>query len=413
MGDWVYYSTLMPLSEVSSRFRLAEEIHKSETLCDLIQRSISKRTGEISSYLLRQKQRLFNSVIAGVYQGDPQWFELSVSESNGHNQIVFSKDLDNRLGALYLTGDEQIFALDGQHRVGGIQEALKKSEKLGNEHLSVIFVAHRNDKDGLQRSRRLFATLNRYAKPVSKLEIIALDEDDPFAIVVRDFLRDHSLLSKKGVVATPKGKVMPASDTQAFTTAVVLYEALVAYWSELNRPSKAQLKEFQAERPDEAKLSELRSGLRKVIDLTIDGISDLKSYKKDLSDSGSAQNARGKFGGNLIFRPVGFLAYMIALGRAVSRGKSIETVVKRIGSSPLQLSESPWANLMFDAHTGTMSASSGRVAVESYAIILLLASGMAKIVTEAEKKAAKSFVSKEMARDGGRIPRALQSLFSE
>src|SRR5690606_2827631 len=100
--------------------------------------------------------------------------------------------------------------------------------------------------------RRLFATLNRYAKPVSRLEIIALDEDDPVAIATRQLLRDHSLLSKKGVVATSKAKQMPNGNTQSLTTAVALYEGLLSYIVQVRRISKKELVEFLATRPDEA-----------------------------------------------------------------------------------------------------------------------------------------------------------------
>ena len=64
MGDWAYYSTLMPLAEVKMRIRAAHEIHKSDTLCEMIQRSLTNRMRDISDYLVRQPQHLFNSIIS-------------------------------------------------------------------------------------------------------------------------------------------------------------------------------------------------------------------------------------------------------------------------------------------------------------------------------------------------------------
>lgn len=48
----------------------------------------------------------------------------------------------------------------------------------------------------MQRSRRLFSTLNRYAKPVSMRDIIALDEDDVVAIASRDLIDTHPLFAR-------------------------------------------------------------------------------------------------------------------------------------------------------------------------------------------------------------------------
>ncbi|PMY01453.1 DndB, partial [Pseudomonas sp. MPR-R2A5] len=80
------------------------------------------------------------------------------------------------VGVLHLTGQESLFAVDGQHRVEGIKGALARSGKVSGHELTVILVAHRNTASGLQRTRRLFSTLNRYAKPVTPGEIVALDE---------------------------------------------------------------------------------------------------------------------------------------------------------------------------------------------------------------------------------------------
>src|ERR1019366_4366533 len=101
-------------------------------------------------------------------------------------------------------GSEKLFAVDGQHRVVGIQRAVAAKEALGDEEVCVIFVGHSNDRVGLQRTRRLFTTLNRYAKPVNKTEIIALDEDAAVAIVTRRLLESYRLL--KDFTSIKRGK---------------------------------------------------------------------------------------------------------------------------------------------------------------------------------------------------------------
>src|SRR5579863_8869585 len=78
MGDWVYYITFMPMREIAARISLAEDIHSSETLKELLQRQLTSRSGEIEAYLRTQPQRFFNAIVVGTYSGTPQWHELSI-----------------------------------------------------------------------------------------------------------------------------------------------------------------------------------------------------------------------------------------------------------------------------------------------------------------------------------------------
>ena len=82
------------------------------------------------------------------------------------------------VGFLTLRGDEKLFPLDGQHRLAGIKRAMRDGVTHSDDAVSVIFLGHRNTADGLEATRRLFTTLNKTARPVSKSAVIALDEDD-------------------------------------------------------------------------------------------------------------------------------------------------------------------------------------------------------------------------------------------
>ena len=78
MGDWIYYVTTMRLSEVAQMIDYAHEIHSNQSLNQLIQRRLNESRGKkISSYLLREKQRFFNSIVVGVYGGDPSWYDFA------------------------------------------------------------------------------------------------------------------------------------------------------------------------------------------------------------------------------------------------------------------------------------------------------------------------------------------------
>lgn len=202
MGDWIYYVTFLRMDQIADQIRLAGDIHPSTALKDMIQREITNRASQISDYLLKQEQRFFNSLIVGVYGGSPDWYELKIGANRHFDAPDLPPELEGILGILRLDGTQIFFALDGQHRVEGIKQAVKKNDDLKKEEVSVIFVAHRNDPMGMERTRRLFTTLNRYAKPVQKTEIIALDEDDTIAIITRDLVEKYPLFCEKCLFST-------------------------------------------------------------------------------------------------------------------------------------------------------------------------------------------------------------------
>jgi DNA sulfur modification protein DndB len=244
MGDWVYYVTFLRLEDVDRHVSLAKEIYEPSGLDDMIQRALTDRSTAIKDYLLTQKQRFFNALVVAVYGGAPQWYELGVNNApNGLLEIDALPDyLEGAFGFLVLEGVRKYYALDGQHRVVGIRKALEEDPTLGSEEVAAIFVAHRDDPAGMERTRRLFSTLNRYAKPVSKSEIIALDEDDLVAITTRRIARSYEDLTKKILLA--KTKNIPVTNKRCITSIVGLYDNLDLFlptmipaddWEELKR----------------------------------------------------------------------------------------------------------------------------------------------------------------------------------
>ncbi len=162
IGDWAYYVCLMDLREVASRVRFARELHRSDRLSDIIQRGMSDHAGRIAQYLLVQQQRFLNSLVVAVYGGEPQFQEMSVRQTVPSTMGKVPELVEMNMGVLVLRGDERLMALDGQHRVRGIQLALESKPALGDEQVGVIFLGHASGTAGLQRTRRLFTTLNAY-----------------------------------------------------------------------------------------------------------------------------------------------------------------------------------------------------------------------------------------------------------
>ena len=193
IGTWVYYVSTMSFKQVQDYVkRIDDELHKSTLLREMLQRSISDNYKSIAHYIETQEEHFFNALILAVYDGDPKWHEIRIETDELDEYIG--------LGVLELSGNEKIFPIDGQHRVEGIKKVMSSSDKYSNEQIPVVFIGHKKDAEGMQRARRLFSTLNRYAKPVSMRDIIALDEDDIIAISSRELIDNHILFSNDRIL---------------------------------------------------------------------------------------------------------------------------------------------------------------------------------------------------------------------
>ncbi|MFD6804059.1 DGQHR domain-containing protein, partial [Streptomyces cyaneofuscatus] len=183
VGNWTYFSCLMSYAQVAREINFAHELGGNQDLGTMIQRGVGTRTAQITEYLLTNENRFLGAIIIAVWGGDPNYLELSM-DADAANQAVLD-GLDRNFGVLTFDGTQQFFALDGQHRLKAIKDAVKRDPDLGGEDINVIVVPHFNTPDGRRRTRRLFTNINRNAKSTNPQENIALDEDDSFAILTR------------------------------------------------------------------------------------------------------------------------------------------------------------------------------------------------------------------------------------
>lgn len=346
MGDWVYYVSAMSMENIASRVSVVDDIHSSRSLKEWLQRGLTSNSMKITEYLVTQQQRLFNAIVIGTYGGNPEWHDMSVT---GQGIPEALDDVEGRMGLLELRGDEKLFAIDGQHRVAGIKEAICRAPALKEEMVCAIFVKgviakeRAFDPEGYQRTRRLFSTLNRYAKPVRKSDIIALDEDDVIAIVTRRLLEEHPLLVDKVVMGTSNS--IRATDDAHLTTLVTLYDVMDVVlrdrprgWNDYKRwrPQEADVERFYR------KAEEYWNSLCRVF-------RSLREFRDSRPEDKVAGKYRNQNGGNLLFRPVG----MMLIGRVVvdlcsSRATSLDEAIDVVGRTPTNVAEFPWAGLLWD-----------------------------------------------------------------
>lgn len=365
IGSWIYYVATLTFKEVGEHIkRVDNELHRSELLQDMLQRSITSNYKSIAKYIENQEERFFNALVLAVYDGEPQWHGVRLEYDNG--------DEFYNVGILELTGEENIFPVDGQHRVEGIKKVLSDSKKYNNEKIPVIFIGHKTSMEGMQRSRRLFSTLNRYAKPVSMRDIIALDEDDVLAIVSRDLIESHPLFTN-GRILDSKTKAIPESNTSAFTTIITFYECNKEllwlfikdkdiYGIEGNKiRGKTKLKEYVRIRPDDNEINEFKSICQDFWDDLTNSFPALSDYSK--MSKPDSRKYRNRDGGLLLFRPVALIPFVRATVRVVQhQSSSFYEAFERFPVQILNLNNIIWKNILWNTDKKTMIMSNQKLA---------------------------------------------------
>ena len=203
IGDWGYYTGVMRFKDVASLVEPSvQKFCNPSCLSDLLQRNLTENYKSIKEYILNDDQRFFNAIVLAIYDGTPKWLEVEFGDEY---------EVYNNIGFLSLEEDIKIFPVDGQHRVRGIIDALNENDKIEDEMVPVIIIGHKDDTEGKRRTRKLFSTLNRRAKPVGNNYEIALDEDDLAAIVTRELIEERTLFQGKRL-CNNKGKQIPVNN---------------------------------------------------------------------------------------------------------------------------------------------------------------------------------------------------------
>jgi DNA sulfur modification protein DndB len=355
-GDWVYFSCLMSMREVTERLSFASEIHKSQKLSEWIQRQLKgKRSKQIADYLLREKQRFFNSMVVAIYEGDPAWHGFSHLKPTSKDLDLedVPDDVEASVGLLSLVGDEKIFAIDGQHRLAGMKEAIKENAKLGDDDVSLVLVPHRSTRAGMQRTRRLFTTLNKTAVPVGKGEIIALDENDVMAIVTRHLVENDDKFGDDRIKFAQTDNL--AADAKELTTIGNLYDVLKVVFVKCG--SVTNVKELQTIRPDDETIDEYVKLAERFWDGLAQQFTELDEYFSASVAKARQVVAKYRFrkGGHILFRPAGMRLFAEVTGEVVKSGLDLPKALKLVGLLPTALSKPPYRGVLW-LPTGNMRA---------------------------------------------------------
>ena len=363
IGEWIYYTGVMQFNQISKYVTASiNDLYKASCLSELLQRALTSNYESIRDYILKDNERFFNAVILAIYNGDPQWLEVEFNEEESSYTNV---------GFLQFSGDEVIFPVDGQHRVAGIIEALSQNPSLGLEQIPVIFIAHSNDDQGIRKTRKLFSTLNRRAKPVGQNENIALDEDDICSIVTRELVQEFPLCMGTNVVNS-LGKQIQNANEEAFTSLITLYqciEILIKHKLAEDGIRGKKYTEYKLYRPKEEKIAEIQEYVWGIFDAFAKETTVIQQYLQRTGQLKAAQ-FRNPQGGNLLFRPIALTEYFEAAYQLYSR-KVVDTYKQAfsiLNTVETDISKKPWLGVIWD---GTNIISGGSKMIIRFLLLFM------------------------------------------
>lgn len=424
----VCFASQLPLFQQKFDPNTHNIIRDTQTVEELQQRPLDwSRQAHLALYLATRKHHKFPPILVVIsphWVNDPQTYEsdrrISIPTLN-----FTPLDPQGTLGLLDISEEYAIFALDGQHRLMGIQGLMeliktgrlelynkyKKAintfittqdlieeyglnltylhslakEKIGIEIIPAI-VTGETYEQARRRVRSIFVHVNRMAVTLSKGQLALLNEDDGFAIIARQVAISHPLLKDRDDTNSHArinwDSATIAQKSTVLTTLQALQDMSEAYLIHLFPHWRPKHKNLIPLRPED---EELETGLQKFTEL-FNYLANLPSYQK-LETGHKTTNLRcfshEKAGGqaNILFRPVGQIALVQALSNLVFKQElSLETTFKKLnhfdsldGFSYIENPASLWYAVLYDPIKKRIQVSGKKLAVK---LIMYLLGGI-------------------------------------
>ena len=360
IGDWVYYQTVIPFKELILRIDNDHSIREYASLDDLLQRDLSRRSKKIGEYLLREKTRFFNSAIIGLFGGPPNWYNFDFAPSAIPSMALPESILDT-IGILELTGTEKLFSIDGQHRIDGIKQAMKKDPaRFKFDELPVIIIAHTDNREGKIRTRKLFSEINTKAIRVSGLDDLVTNEENPVDINARRFYAEFANFKQDTYIQlSAASNINP--DAKEFTTILNL--------KEVNKTLYANFYKHLDYRPADNVIDSL---YEKTLIFWNDSIKNIPKYKAIFVDETNTVNEfRSNEGGSMLFRPLGIRMLSEGYSNWLAAKNSTTDFWEKFNAIDDDLNSSFWKDVIWDEATKKIKAKTSHKFLVEYLKYLL------------------------------------------
>ena len=304
LGDTDYYILSMKAQELvrSAVIPTEREGWTDLTVEERYQRDLNytRVRNQIAPNFANDNTRFFGAVIVAAENfGEEVLFEpLSDVAKRGLPNLYGAAA--SSMGFLTFRGGEVLIPLDGQHRLKAIEfaisgtdergrkiEAIVPCVELANEDVTVILVPYE-----LDRARRIFTRVNRYAKPTTTGQRLVTDDDDILAVLSREVAND--LLDARLVKFT--NNTLTKQDIY-FTTLAIVYncnEHIVAGNFPSGRLDKTKLPTAETQHLYRDKVSQTWEALVEKIDVFADALSDIASSGDDKRREIRENNLLGK-----------------------------------------------------------------------------------------------------------------------
>ncbi|MBK6352111.1 MAG: DGQHR domain-containing protein [Saprospiraceae bacterium] len=360
IGNWVYYQTVIPFKELITRIDNDHSIREYFSLDDHLQRDLSKRSKKIAEYLLREKTRFFNSAIIGLFGGPPNWYNFDFAPSAIPSMALPDGLLDT-IGILELTGTEKLFSIDGQHRIDGIKQAMKKDPSMFKfDELPVIIIAHTDDKNGKIRTRKLFSEINTKAVRVSGLDDLITNEENPVDINARRFYAEFDSFKQDTFIQlSAASNISP--DAKEFTTILNL--------KEVNKTLYARFYKHLDFRPSYEVIESL---YQKSVVFWTAAINEIPKYKSIFVDAtNSVNDYRSNDGGSMLFRPIGIRLLSEGYTEWLTEKGNTEGFWGKFSAIDDDLNSEYWKDVIWDNATKKIKAKTSHKFLVEYIKYLL------------------------------------------
>tara|TARA_B100000686_G_scaffold354755_1_gene466975 strand:- start:2974 stop:4434 length:1461 start_codon:yes stop_codon:yes gene_type:complete len=383
MGDWQYYSIVMRMHELANEVGFGSQVHDDPTLDEAIQRGINKARvkGAISRFLTRRDDRFFASLVVTSKGGRPRFNAVTIDADDSLK--ILEDSVANRYGMLRFDGSQSWYALDGQHRLAAIKAIVAPAnseisvdipddfdvDAFRNETISVLVVTQDESMSGdewLKRYRRLFSSLNRYAKPTTVEENIIMDEDDVFAITTRRLISDHDFFKAEGrkietfKVNTENGRLSEKS--HYFITLKNLYDISIKFLSNKNSANAwplddgqttPKVADFQQFRPTEDTIDEMYDRVQAHWDALLEVLPQLTDNPSLRKTHNPTAAEASQHEDSVLFWPIGQLVLADLVRALLDRPSSLGGLTDPLSADKSEIADAlrPLAELEWDLKT--------------------------------------------------------------
>jgi DNA sulfur modification protein DndB len=367
MGTHTYYAGAMSAADVCQQVGVASELDDwhDMTIEEVYQRDLNRRRveQEIAPYLVNTPDRFFGSII--VLVRDPSSIAFEPLEHLGITAPAGIRAAAQNVGVLTIglgqraAGSGALVALDGQHRLASLRAVVQGGAvrgpyegDVGDDTVTVLFVEHQSDVE----SRRLFTTLNRSARKVSKNDLLLMGEDDARNIVGRALAQGH-LLAPRGLDKEPlvkwDGNTIKERDT-AMTTLNALNDMVEVVAAHMQLPFAVA--DDYSVRPSREHIDRLEAEAQRWLLALFSTFPELEALRDDPASVPAARAFDQPV--SMLLKPAGLVVFMksVALGADQQRGNLGDIAesmadLRKVGWS---LSDDHWQDLMVTKR-GTIS----------------------------------------------------------